>query len=468
MGNVSVKISANGKFITGKVATPQSTSSSVPESYVCVGLGYNLLASPYISPEFMVTANKIINIDASEVMNYPQTTFGQSTIITGNSVSDVYKEFNSKLNVKGTYGAFSGSVSTEFSHSSTDHEECAYTKLFAYFVKNRQSINIPDSKYRFTPEFTADLNGTLDPVALFNKYGTHLVKDIFIGGRLELNYTTKKTLNDTNTSIKADVQASYAFVSGSASAEYKTKTSQLIAKSDLNVRVVGGNSPAIVGIEDLKESYKSWCDSLQDSTKCAPCGIAEYNSLIPIWTFCKDAARRTKLDNEFQRLANGIVLPTDSYITDIFVASDKNENVSKAKCPPGYQLIDVDLNKGAGGDFIYFCLKRGKRENAITNIICESLGSGKGDETLNVKHQGVTASYRRNGADLNKGAGGKFMYLLYTKDTRYPPIRNITAYFAGDSLSDEWKGRLCYVDTTETADLNKGAGGKYIYVGYKM
>jgi len=474
MGRLRTNISVVNNLVTQKVALaaqPVTTSGKVAteisESYVCVGLGYNLLESPYISPEFMIVSNKIMDINANEVINRPSTIFGQSTIITENSVSDVYKEFNFKLGLKGGIGAFSASASTEFSESSTDHEECAYSKLYAYFVKNRQSINIAENKYRFTDQFVKDLNGTMSPKNLFDKYGTHLIKDIFIGGRLELNYTTKKTQKDTNSSIKVDVQASYSFVSGSTSTESKTKTMNLSSRSDLNVRVVGGNSPAIVGIEDLKETYKSWCASLDDPKKCAPCGIAASDGLVPIWTFCKDAARSAKIESQFQKLSADIVLPEDSYIMDIKVVSDKNDNVAIAKCPPGYKRIEIDLNKGAGGEYIYFCVKRGKRASAITNIICESLGSGKSEGTLNVKHNGVTASYNRNGADLNKGAGGKYMYLLSTKSTSYNPIRNMTVYMDKETLPDEWNGRMCYVNTTETADLNKGAGGRYIYVAYK-
>ena len=408
-----------------------------------------------------------MNLSASDVLNHSSNIFGQSSTIVANSVKDVYTEFNLKLSAKVKLAVFSGSASTEFSQSSTDHEESAYTKVVSYFVKSRQTINIPESQYKLTDQFVKDLNGTMSPNALFQKYGTHLVKEVFLGGRLELNYTTKKTTQDTNSSIKASAEASYGFISGSASTEYKKKASEMSAKSDLNVRVVGGNSPAITGIEDLKEAYKSWCASLDDAKKCAPCGINSYDSLVPIWTFCKDATRRAAIANKFEKAAADIVLPEDSYITDIAVASDKNQNVAKAKCPPGYTLIDADLNKGAGGDFIYFCVKRGKRANAITNIICESLTSGKSAATLNVTHVGKSATYTRNGADLNKGAGGRFIYLLYTKSASYNPIRNITVYMNGETLPAEWNNTVRYVNTTEMADLNKSAGGRYIYVAYK-
>ncbi len=467
MGRMLTNISTVRNLKMAKIASSSAPNAEVSDSYVCVGCGYNLLESPYISPEFMIVANKIIDINASDVINSPAAIFGQSTIITENSVKEVYKEFNLKLSVKGTYGAFSGAASTEYSENSTNHEEAAYSKLYAHFVKKRQYINIPESKYRFTEQFVQDLNGSMAPISLFQKYGTHLIKDIFLGGRLELNYTTKKTIADSNSSIKAGVKASYAFINGSTDVENSKKTHELSEKSDLNLRVVGGNSPALVGINDLKEVYKSWCASLDDPKKCAPCGIAAYESLIPIWNFCKNAARRDVIEKQFNKMAENIVLPEDSYISDIKVVSDKNMNVAKAKCPPGYSLINVDLNKGAGGEYIYFCVKRGKRGQAITNIICENLSKARSEGNLNVAHKGITSNYFRHGTDLNKGAGGRYMYLLSTKSASYNPIRNMTVYLDGESLQSEWNGKVCYVNTDETADLNKGSGGRYIYVALK-
>jgi len=156
--------------------------------------------------------------------------------------------------------------------------------------------------------------------------------------------------------------------------------------------------------------------------------------------------------------------PKDAYITDITVVSDPKESVAKARCPAGYSLINMDLNQGARGDYIYFCVKPGTRENAITNILCDVSDKSKSAATVSITHNGVTASYSRNGADLNKGAGGKFLYLLSTRSTAYNPIRNITVYLDGESLPGEWNGKMCYVNTNETADLNYKAGGRYIYV----
>lgn len=44
-------------------------------------------------------------------------------------------------------------------------------------------------------------------------------------------------------------------------------------------------------------------------------------------------------------------------ITDARVVMDRSEGRAKGMCPPGYTLIDADLNKGSGGHYIYLCVK---------------------------------------------------------------------------------------------------------------
>jgi len=452
----------------------EKTGTGIQVSHVRVGLGYNILSSPYIHPEYLITSddNKIMDIEASEVVNHASI-FGKATTVTENSVEEVCRSFNSTF--KGTLGggegaAFSASVSSEFSQEFTNKEECAYTKVCSYFVKSRQTINISESKYRLRDRFLKDIDGSMDPSALFRKYGTHLIREVYLGGRLDVSYTTQKTTTDTNRSVKNAVETAIASVaSSSCTIEEKEKIHNLTEKSNLYINNAGGCSLSCITLADLKDAYKTWCASLDDLKQCDVCGIPSYDSLIPIWNFCTNATRRVELEKKFEELAADVVLPGDTYITDIIVVSNKDRNMAKSQCPPGYTLIDSDLNEGAGGDFIYFCVRRGNLEEAITNITCESLDSAKTQGTVSVTHGGKQASYYRIGNDLNKGAKGKFIYLLYTKNTAYKPIRNIMVYTEKnrDMLPEEWNNTMRYVNTTEMADLNKNAGGRYIYVAYK-
>lgn len=129
-----------------------------------------------------------------------------------------------------------------------------------------------------------------------------------------------------------------------------------------------------------------------------------------------------------------------------------------------YYKLNYDLNKGAGGKWIYFyyaannsalsalqelctyhARSRGRYQDA-----CERLAPGRNWEAIG-KYTG-TDYYQ---TDLNEGAGGRYVYLYGTKRSPYyPSIRSIAV-----SNTDYLSGYYC-----SSGDLNDGAGGNYIYL----
>lgn len=51
------------------------------------------------------------------------------------------------------------------------------------------------------------------------------------------------------------------------------------------------------------------------------------------------------------------------YIVDLFILYGQN-----ARAPPGYVKIDVDLNKGAGGEYVYLCYRKNAIDAPITGM----------------------------------------------------------------------------------------------------
>ena len=139
-------------------------------------------------------------------------------------------------------------------------------------------------------------------------------------------------------------------------------------------------------------------------------------------------------------------------ITALNVITGSNSNI---KCPDELQeKINVDLNMGAGGDFIYLCYSRDQRYgDPITSLYVTS------SSTSQVI---VPPGYVLLNVDLNKGAKGKFIFLMYTRDKQNTPITNLDVVY-GDSvpvpIPSDWR----MIDQ----DLNEGAGGKYIFIIYQ-
>ncbi len=137
-------------------------------------------------------------------------------------------------------------------------------------------------------------------------------------------------------------------------------------------------------------------------------------------------------------------------IEDIIVLNAGRKN--KLEIPAGYEKVGGDLNEGAGGDYIYFAVKRGTdASKAISGL---AVVSGKNDKVS------APAGFQRIDMDLNKGAGGRYIYLCIRRGTQdvIHDVKVVTASKANPPAPEGY--------TMIPQDLNEKAGGKYIYLCY--
>jgi hypothetical protein len=136
------------------------------------------------------------------------------------------------------------------------------------------------------------------------------------------------------------------------------------------------------------------------------------------------------------------------YITNLTVLEGEN-----AQPPSGWKKIDKDLNKGAGGAYLYFAYEEGDGpDRAITDIMF-ILG----------RDEPVPERYHKIDVDLNKGAKGKYIYAAFTRDRQEgSPITGLDVLIS-DSSSEHPERPWIRIDQ----DLNEGAKGKYVYLVYK-
>ena len=115
--------------------------------------------------------------------------------------------------------------------------------------------------------------------------------------------------------------------------------------------------------------------------------------------------------------------------------------------------IPVDVNEGAGGKYIYLCYQRSSDGQPGTGI---TVLEGKGATP--------PAGWQMNPTDLNQGAGGSYLYIAWTHQ-RGVPVLDLVVQSADHepSVPQDYRGRMY---TRNPTDLNKGAGGKYIYLSY--
>ena len=174
-----------------------------------------------------------------------------------------------------------------------------------------------------------------------------------------------------------------------------------------------------------------------------------------------------------KRYAEATVEEVKPYIGAVYVAKgdSKHEALSKLVAFEPDAFIDVDLNQGAGGNYVYMAYKRtSKEKDALTDIMVYEGEKFEPTRRLTVGENTVKFTLVAD-VDLNSEAGGKYLY-LYTSDSKYTG-NPITGLGIGETVASYLK---CGVErvtvkraegkafTDEYIDLNKGAGGAYLYM----
>lgn len=179
-------------------------------------------------------------------------------------------------------------------------------------------------------------------------------------------------------------------------------------------------------------------------------------SYIDVWNgaFSTDEWKNTGLFGG----SNGV------YISEISVAGAVAENTARnAIINSGFTLIEKDLNADSGGQFIYMGYKTTTDPSLALRDIKFYIGDKSSDNaTAESTVNGEKCTYTRvSSLDLNKGAGGDYIYAFTTRDAKAgPPIKAISF---GSSATSSFKVCTSFSGASVPADLNAGAGGEFIY-----
>lgn len=135
-----------------------------------------------------------------------------------------------------------------------------------------------------------------------------------------------------------------------------------------------------------------------------------------------------------------------------------------------YYKVPVDLNEGAGGDWIYLYYSKSEEESGITNILFDQSKRWMPRPNITWEYPGYkwvrktfSGLWNDDIADLNEGCGGERIDMAIKKGTGSSVIKDFiivsSTYPLNYNSVDGW-----YLITGQ--DLNATVGGKYIYMGF--
>ncbi|XP_067429065.1 uncharacterized protein [Thunnus thynnus] len=141
-------------------------------------------------------------------------------------------------------------------------------------------------------------------------------------------------------------------------------------------------------------------------------------------------------------------------ITRLQVAFNDDMAVGLRKA--GYTPINKDLNAGAAGDYIYLWYFRGQSEYDIPIMDIEVTTDAE-DEGWKFK-----SGWERLACDLNRGNAGNYIHAWVQRE-RQTYICDVTATNSYESDMKLFKDGYTRVDE----DTNKGALGEYVFIWYR-
>ena len=123
--------------------------------------------------------------------------------VAGKTVSEYVKSLGVKAGISGKYGCFKGDFKSSFKTDESVSEENSYAKALLTVKKNREIISGFQTAESLKPylarQFEKDINDkNVDPRTIFKEYGTHVLSDIIIGGRVSINWEYTNTDNKTS------------------------------------------------------------------------------------------------------------------------------------------------------------------------------------------------------------------------------------------------------------------------------
>ncbi|MBR4533114.1 MAG: hypothetical protein IKO85_01005 [Bacteroidaceae bacterium] len=170
----------------------------------------------------------------------------------------------------------------------------------------------------------------------------------------------------------------------------------------------------------------------------------------------------------------------DGYITDLIVIGNSDDdqvrNLRNQYTNDGWTVVNKDLNANAGGWDIYLAYKKSTDANPETGYITDICTSTKNVESFTFEGRTYYKAPATNfNGDLNRDAGGKDIFLYYTRsrygleNSSYGGSKRVITGINTTSKSDDnddatgcvqWRN----ASLTGSCDVNESAGGDDIYL----
>jgi hypothetical protein len=312
-------VKSNPETVDGKAVV----HAGGDERYDLLGYGYDMtgdfLENRNASDAPVIDMERFVRENPTRI-DTPTSSEGDDKVYAGSTAYDYLKEVTKKSKVSAGVDVLGGAdlkrtlFSGIFTGKSEYESKYSFSSKYAFAscdtrvqlkrIRTTQDATINDLIQYLTPDFINNMN-TQDAASLVRRYGTHVLLDISIGGRLNFSYKTefRKEFNSEQRtkSVEAGMKLALSKIVG---LNFSTEMSKSEMESwsrensniDFTVRYRGGTtSPTTISLSPdgttLTTSIAEWSSSI-NLRNAALVGI---DRAIPLSEFITDPAKKSQV-----------------------------------------------------------------------------------------------------------------------------------------------------------------------------
>jgi len=286
--------------------------------------GYDLYADPDCCTHALFDLADMGAVEVQEAPSY------EGSFLSADDTQEFFKKLSANVSLGGEYGGFSLEVTSNFSGD-------VLKKGRHQFAQSRHCIVYYRLAVRDSAHLRAEVQHaieTMEPSQLFDEYGTHYLKSIYIGGRISFTTCVDTSSVTKNFDIKATTEAAFAKLlkPGKGGGEEVNKDDIEQVLKNKKLKVLGGN-PAkahdvINGAGDPAATYSAWSESIRPDF----ISISDFarGGVVPLY----ELATGTRGDvlrnawNDFMRKHTDLALLSQDEVRygDLFYLKDQDGN----------------------------------------------------------------------------------------------------------------------------------------------
>lgn len=218
-------------------------------------------------------------------------------------VEESWERFEKQTSLDVSAATSNGPFSVDVNASQTGQlrsEDDAYYALRNSFIP-LWTVYIPGNVGVAQEDFDLDIPTPYDPARrrayqkFFDRFGTHYIKRVWVGGKAMLAFTVTKSKEMSKEDIKAGLKSSLAVVgSGTANTSLNTAKEKLQNNSECTVFGKGGDELKLATLSSLDEAhYNEWLATIKDNPQ-----VIEFDA-CGIWTLIDDDEKAKALQQAY-------------------------------------------------------------------------------------------------------------------------------------------------------------------------